>query len=84
VESTYAAAGPAGTTQDGALAILIIDDDAGDRMLCQRSLKDAFGDSLRFVEADSGESGMELVEKSSACLASCSTIPCRASTASMS
>ncbi len=47
---------------DETLAILIVDDDAGDRRLCQRALKSALGDSLRLFEADSGESGLELIE----------------------
>jgi len=44
-------------------AILIVDDDAGDRTLCQRSLKSAFGDKMRLREADSGEGGLESIEK---------------------
>ncbi len=43
--------------------ILIIDDDAGDRTLCSRSLKSALGDDLRLVEADSGESGLKAIEE---------------------
>ncbi len=46
-----------------ALVILIIDDDKGDRMSCQRALKGAFGDNLLFMEANDGESGLEAIEK---------------------
>ena len=45
-----------------ALNILVIDDDKGDRTFCQRALKSAWGDSLRFMEADSGERGLEAIE----------------------
>jgi len=45
------------------LAILVIDDNEEDRMLCQRSLKSALGDSLLFMEAGNGESGLEAIEK---------------------
>lgn len=45
------------------LNILIIDDDRGDRMMCQEALKSAWGDKMRFMEADSGESGLEAIEK---------------------
>jgi signal transduction histidine kinase len=44
------------------LNILVIDDDRGDRTFCQRALKSAWGDSLRFTEADSGERGLEAIE----------------------
>jgi len=45
------------------LAILVIDDNKDDRILYQRSLKDALGSSLLFMEAGSGESGLEAIEK---------------------
>ena len=45
------------------LSILIVDDDAGDRSLCQRALKIAWNDDLRIVEADSGESALQCIEK---------------------
>jgi signal transduction histidine kinase len=45
-----------------ALNILVIDDDKGDRAFCQRALKSAWGDNLRFMEADSGERGLEAIE----------------------
>src|SRR5882672_5434712 len=44
------------------LSILVIDDDKGDRAFCQRALKSAWGDSLRFLEADSGECGLQAIE----------------------
>jgi two-component system cell cycle sensor histidine kinase/response regulator CckA len=44
------------------LRILVIDDDGGDRALCRRMLKSAVGDRLRFMEADSGERGLDLIE----------------------
>jgi len=47
----------------GLLHILIIDDDTGDRIECQRALKSAWGVRMRFMEAPSGESGLELIEK---------------------
>jgi signal transduction histidine kinase len=48
---------------NGLLHILVIDDDSGDRTFCQRTLKSAWGDNLHFLEADSGESGLEAIEK---------------------
>lgn len=47
----------------GLLSILTIDDDAGDRSLCQRALKSAWNERLRFMEADSGEDGLGSIEK---------------------
>jgi DNA-binding NtrC family response regulator len=44
------------------LNILIIDDDGGDRAVCRRALKSAWGDNLRLLEADSGERGLEAIE----------------------
>jgi signal transduction histidine kinase len=44
-------------------AILVIDDDAGDRALCQRALKGAFGERWRVREAVSGENGLDAIEK---------------------
>ena len=43
------------------LKILTVDDDAGDRKLCQRALNIAFGDSLQSSEAASGENGLEAI-----------------------
>ena len=45
------------------LSILIVDDDAGDRSLCQRALAIAWNDNLRIMEADCGESGLQSIEK---------------------
>jgi len=42
--------------------ILAIDDNIDDRSLYQRSLKEAFGDKMRFMEAGSGESGIKAIE----------------------
>jgi signal transduction histidine kinase len=44
------------------LDILVIDDDRGDRAFCRRTLKSAFGDRLRYAEADSGENGLEAID----------------------
>lgn len=44
------------------LAILVIDDDKGDRIACQRTLKAALGNSLQFIEADNGKSGLEHIQ----------------------
>ncbi len=43
--------------------ILIIDDDSGDRVLCQRVLKRMLGDRLTTLESDCGEGGLESIEK---------------------
>lgn len=45
------------------LTILIIDDNKDDRVLCQRSLREALGDKIQFAEAASGESGLKAIEK---------------------
>jgi signal transduction histidine kinase len=45
------------------LNILVIDDDSGDRIACQKALQSTWGDSLRMLECDSGESGLEIIEK---------------------
>jgi signal transduction histidine kinase len=45
------------------LAILIIDDDKGDRIACHRMLKTAFAEKLEFMEAENGEKGLEAIEK---------------------
>jgi signal transduction histidine kinase len=44
------------------LDILVIDDDKGDRAFCRRTLKSAFGDRLRYAEADSGENGLDEID----------------------
>jgi len=44
------------------LNILVIDDDSGDRRVCWRALKHAWGDSLRLLECDSGERGLEAID----------------------
>ena len=44
------------------LDILVIDDDRGDRAFCRRTLKSAFGDRLRYAEADGGENGLEAMD----------------------
>jgi signal transduction histidine kinase len=44
------------------LDILVIDDDKGDRAFCRRTLTSAFGDRLRYAEADSGENGLEAMD----------------------
>jgi PAS domain S-box-containing protein len=48
----------------GVLNILVIDDEKGDRAQCRRTLKSAWGDGLRMTEADSGESGLEVIAES--------------------
>lgn len=49
--------------------ILIIDDSADDRELCKRSLKKALGGAPQFMEADSGEHGLQSVaDHSPACV----------------
>jgi FixJ family two-component response regulator len=45
------------------LAILIIDDDAGDRALCKRTVSGAFGDACKTFTCDTGEQGLETIEK---------------------
>jgi len=45
------------------LVILVIDDDTGDRMMCERALQSAFGDNLRYMEADDGEDGLKAIEQ---------------------
>jgi signal transduction histidine kinase len=45
------------------LTILVIDDDGGARKFCHKALKSAFGDSLRFMEAEDGESGLSAIER---------------------
>ena len=44
------------------LDILVIDDDSGDRAFCRRTLRRAFGDRLRYAEADSGENGLAAMD----------------------
>jgi signal transduction histidine kinase len=44
------------------LNILVIDDDSGDRAVCRRALKSAWGDNLRLLECDSGERGLEAID----------------------
>jgi signal transduction histidine kinase len=44
-----------------ALTILIIDDSPDDRDLCRRALRTAIRTPLRFIEAASGESGLESI-----------------------
>ena len=43
------------------LDILVIDDDKGERAFCRRTLRSAFGDTLRFAEADGGEKGLDSI-----------------------
>ncbi|MES2207815.1 MAG: ATP-binding protein [Pseudomonadota bacterium] len=45
------------------LNILVIDDDRGDRIACQRVLKSAWNNHVQLIEADSGESGLDVIEK---------------------
>lgn len=45
------------------LTILVIDDDKGDRMTCQRALEGAFDNNLRLMEAEDGETGLAAIEK---------------------
>jgi len=59
-EGVHEAAGP-GADEVG--PILIVDDDGGDRMLCIRALKDAFGSGQAVLEADSGEGAIDAVER---------------------
>jgi signal transduction histidine kinase len=44
------------------LNILVIDDDCGDRAVCRRALKSAWGDNLHLLESDSGENGLRAIE----------------------
>ncbi len=48
---------------DPAFTLLIVDDDAGDRTLCRRSLRSAFGKRLRILEEDSGEGGLDAINR---------------------
>ena len=47
-----------------ALTILMIDDDSGDRAMCKKALKQAFGGSLIFMEAADGETGLAMLATS--------------------
>lgn len=51
------------STNYDSLNILVIDDDKGDRIACQRAVKAAWGDRVTFMQADSGERGLEVIEK---------------------
>jgi len=45
-----------------ALSILVIDDNIDDRSQCKRSLEEALGGQMHFMEAASGESGLEMLK----------------------
>lgn len=45
------------------LNILVIDNVKTDLMSCRSALKSAWGDKVRLMEADCGESGLEIIEK---------------------
>lgn len=63
------------------LNILIIDDNEGDRELCQRALRTVWGNNLRLREAEDGERGLEEIEKQMP-IACYSIISCRELTVS--
>ena len=50
-------------SRETAPAVLVIDDDIGDRNLCRRAVQGAWGGESVFVEADSGELGLRRLQQ---------------------